>query len=232
MSEIKKSNEDIFLYEVHPKRVITGIPGIPAIRVRKSVYLTKDDVIKCLEKGSVYRRFSLKTERVTTANLDRVHREEYISEEDWPDFLVKLKAEGNGQVVDTTPDNNNTQQVVDTTPETPNTEEDKIGTVQEVTVPEETVTTTEVKENTNTDSTETSEVDAENNSVETDEVSQDEAKSENEEEANNQEENATAVEETAAEQNTENKEKEKKETFKRDQNNINQQQYYSKKNKK
>ena len=219
MSEIKKSNEDTFLYEVHPKRVITGIPGIPAIRVRKSVYLTKDDVIKCLEKGSVYRRFSLKTERVTTANLDRVHREEYISEEDWPDFLVKLKAEGNGQVVDTTP-------------ETPNTEEDKIGTVQEVTVPEETVTTSEEKENTNTDSTETSEVDAENNSVETDEVSQAEAKSENEEETNNQEENATAVEETAAEQNTENKEKEKKETFKRDQNNINQQQYYSKKNKK
>ena len=219
MSEIKKSNEDIFLYEVHPKRVITGIPGIPAIRVRKSVYLTKDDVIKCLEKGSVYRRFSLKTERVTTANLDRVHREEYISEEDWPDFLVKLKAEGNGQVVDTTP-------------ETPNTEENKIGTVQEVTVPEETVTTSEEKENTNTDSTETSEVDAENNSVETDEVSQAEAKSENEEETNNQEENATAVEETAAEQNTENKEKEKKETFKRDQNNINQQQYYSKKNKK
>lgn len=219
MSEIKKSNEDIFLYEVHPKRVITGIPGIPAIRVRKSVYLTKDDVIKCLEKGSVYRRFSLKTERVTTANLDRVHREEYISEEDWPDFLVKLKAEGNGQVVDTTP-------------ETPNTEEDKIGTVQEVTVPEETVTTSEEKENTNTDSTETSEVDAENNSVETDEVNQAEVKSENEEETNNQEENATAVEETAAEQNTENKEKEKKETFKRDQNNINQQQYYSKKNKK
>ena len=219
MSEIKKSNEDIFLYEVHPKRVITGIPGIPAIRVRKSVYLTKDDVIKCLEKGSVYRRFSLKTERVTTANLDRVHREEYISEEDWPDFLVKLKAEGNGQVVDTTP-------------ETPNTEEDKIGTVQEVTVPEETVTTSEEKENTNTDSTETSEVDAENNSVETDEASQAEVKSENEEETNNQEENATAVEETAAEQNTENKEKEKKETFKRNQNNINQQQYYSKKNKK
>ena len=219
MSEIKKSNEDIFLYEVHPKRVITGIPGIPAIRVRKSVYLTKDDVIKCLEKGSVYRRFSLKTERVTTANLDRVHREEYISEEDWPDFLVKLKAEGNGQVVDTTP-------------ETPNTEEDKIGTVQEVTVPEETVTTSEEKENTNTDSTETSEVDTENNSVETDEVNQAEVKSENEEETNNQEENATAVEETAAEQNTENKEKEKKETFKRDQNNINQQQYYSKKNKK
>ena len=219
MSEIKKSNEDIFLYEVHPKRVITGIPGIPAIRVRKSVYLTKDDVIKCLEKGSVYRRFSLKTERVTTANLDRVHREEYISEEDWPDFLVKLKAEGNGQVVDTTP-------------ETPNTEENKIGTVQEVTVPEETVTTSEEKENTNTDSTETSEVDAENNSVETDEVSQAEVKSENEEETNNQEENANAVEETAAEQNTENKEKEKKETFKRDQNNINQQQYYSKKNKK
>ena len=219
MSEIKKSNEDIFLYEVHPKRVITGIPGIPAIRVRKSVYLTKDDVIKCLEKGSVYRRFSLKTERVTTANLDRVHREEYISEEDWPDFLVKLKAKGNGQAVDTTP-------------ETPNTEEDKIGTVQEVTVPEETVTTSEEKENTNTDSTETSEVDAENNSVETDEVSQAEVKSENEEETNNQEENATAVEETAAEQNTENKEKEKKETFKRDQNNINQQQYYSKKNKK
>ena len=219
MSEIKKSNEDIFLYEVHPKRVITGIPGIPAIRVRKSVYLTKDDVIKCLEKGSVYRRFSLKTERVTTANLDRVHREEYISEEDWPDFLVKLKAEGNGQVVDTTP-------------ETPNTEEDKIGTVQELTVPEETVTTSEEKENTNTDSTETSEVDAENNSVETDEASQAEVKSENEEETNNQEENATAVEETAAEQNTENKEKEKKETFKRDQNNINQQQYYSKKNKK
>lgn len=79
MSESNKT----FIYAVHPRKPITGIPGVPVIRTNKSVYLTKDDVIACLRLAAVFRRFPEKTERVTIDNVDRLHRDSYISEEDW-----------------------------------------------------------------------------------------------------------------------------------------------------
>ena len=77
--------QETFLYSVNPRKVITGIEGVGPIRTPKSLYLTKEDVKLCLSKGTVYRRFSLegRNERVTIANVDRLHNSTYISEEEW-----------------------------------------------------------------------------------------------------------------------------------------------------
>ena len=77
--------EQTYLYEVRPHKIITGIHGVPYIRTPRAVYLTKDEVLICLQKGSVYRRFANldKLERVTVTNVDRLHNEKFISEEEW-----------------------------------------------------------------------------------------------------------------------------------------------------
>lgn len=89
-----------FLYTVNPRKVITGLSGVNAIRTSKSLFLTKEDVKICLQKASVYRRFAQEgiNERVTIGNIDRVHREHYISEEDWNKELDKSMSEGHGVV--------------------------------------------------------------------------------------------------------------------------------------
>lgn len=96
MSESNKT----FIYAVHPRKPITGIPGVPVIRTNKSVYLTKDDVIDCLRLAAVFRRFPEKTERVTIDNVDRLHRDSYISEEDWKKKM-DLKKEDHSSTVPT-----------------------------------------------------------------------------------------------------------------------------------
>jgi chromosome segregation ATPase len=81
---------ETYLYEVRPigRPIVLG-HGVE-ITARKSLYLTKEDVLKCLETAYVYRRFALREpERVTTANIDRVHRQVYIPESEWADFLKK-----------------------------------------------------------------------------------------------------------------------------------------------
>lgn len=230
---MSENKQEVFLYAVHPKRAITGIPGIQVIRVPKSVYLTKDDVYTCLKKASVYRRFSgtdAKNERVTADNVDRLHRAEYISEEDWPAFLAAEKSKGHGTV-------QAPQQVPE---ENKDNEENKI---------DESATTTQVAENKETieekqDGTSTenkadespAQIDQSNNADIQEEVNGNvtELNSDNENEAKetNPELN-TAVENNDVEQSTENKEDEKVESSKQDQKNANQHQYNnSKKNNK
>ncbi|MBR6289347.1 MAG: hypothetical protein IKR19_08430 [Acholeplasmatales bacterium] len=77
--------DQTFLYEVRPRKIITGIHGVAYIRAPRSIYLTKDEVLICLQAGSVYRRFANldKLERVTITNVDRLHNETFISEEEW-----------------------------------------------------------------------------------------------------------------------------------------------------
>lgn len=85
--------EQRFLYTVNPKRVIRNLnENIPMLRVSKSLYLTKEEVLKCLESGSVYRRFSNCNlmEKITKYDLDRVHRDKYISKEDWKKIQEKV----------------------------------------------------------------------------------------------------------------------------------------------
>ena len=84
--------EQRFLYTVNPKRVIRNLnENIPMLRISKSLYLTKEEVLKCLEAGSVYRRFSNAgiMERVTKYDMDRVHRDKFISKEDWAKIQEK-----------------------------------------------------------------------------------------------------------------------------------------------
>ena len=83
MSEV---NEERYLYTVYPKKPIRNLTeNIPILRVSKSLYLTKEEVLKCFECGSVYRRFSNDgiVEKFNKYEIDRVHRAHYISREDW-----------------------------------------------------------------------------------------------------------------------------------------------------
>lgn len=95
--------EKSYLYAVHPKRAITGLEGVKVLRTAKSLLLTKEDVKICLQKASVYRRFAAegKIERVTIGNIDRLHNDNYISEEDWAkmDKAVEVKEDKRGTVV-------------------------------------------------------------------------------------------------------------------------------------
>ena len=78
--------QERYLYTVNPKRAIRNLTeNIPILRTSRSLYLTKEEVLKCLEAGTVYRRFSRynKMEKITKYDIDRVHRDTYISKEDW-----------------------------------------------------------------------------------------------------------------------------------------------------
>ena len=81
--------EQTYLYEVRPNRIITGLSGVNHIRSARSLYLTKEDVMICLEKAAVYRRFANegKIERVTKLNVDRMHQAKLMTEEEFEKFL-------------------------------------------------------------------------------------------------------------------------------------------------
>ncbi len=99
------ADESVFLYTVNPRKVITGLSGCNAIRTSKSLFLTKEDVKVCLQRASVYRRFAAEdvVERVNIGNIDRLHRENYVSEADWEKVVAKEMSEGHGKVNDVKP---------------------------------------------------------------------------------------------------------------------------------
>ena len=97
---MQDDKELVFLYTVNPRKVITGLSGVNAIRTAKSLFLTKEDVKICLQKATVYRRFANEgiNERVNVGNIDRLHRENYVSEKDWDSVHAKEMSEGHGKV--------------------------------------------------------------------------------------------------------------------------------------
>ena len=129
--------QETFLYSVNPRKVITGIEGVGPIRTPKSLYLTKEDVKLCLSKGTVYRRFSLegRNERVTIANVDRLHNSIYISEEEWK--TKQFEAPKAPVVVedDASPESKKSNPTED---EVKNTESESVDVTEEVTEVEET----------------------------------------------------------------------------------------------
>ena len=92
------SNE-VYLYTVHPKRPLK-IEGVGVVRTPKTLSLTKEDVKLAIKGASVYRRFANIgiNERVTTLNIDRLHRAEYISEKDWEQVKINEASEGHAEV--------------------------------------------------------------------------------------------------------------------------------------
>ena len=84
-----------YLYSVHPKRIIKGLESVDAIRAPKSLYLTLEDVKKCIRLGTVYRRFSSSDiARVNTANVERLHNEKHMNEDEYKQFLITQSSAG------------------------------------------------------------------------------------------------------------------------------------------
>lgn len=80
------ATEQKFLYYVYPKKPIrNAVEGVPLLRSAKSLYLTKEEVLKCLKFGSVYRRFvnEDRNERVTPMTLDRLHNARFMTEAEY-----------------------------------------------------------------------------------------------------------------------------------------------------
>ena len=84
-----------YLYSVNPKRIIKGLESVDVIRAPKSLYLTLEDVKKCIRLGTVYRRFSSSDiARVNTANVERLHNEKHMNEDEYKQFLITQSSAG------------------------------------------------------------------------------------------------------------------------------------------
>ena len=88
-----------YLYSVNPKRIIKGLESVDVIRAPKSLYLTLEDVKKCIRLGTVYRRFSSSDiARVNTANVERLHNEKHMNEDEYKQFLIAQSSAGQQSV--------------------------------------------------------------------------------------------------------------------------------------
>lgn len=91
--------ETTYLYSVNPKKIIKDLPT-PPIRSPRSLYLTKDQVRICLKSGTVYRRFAAenRNERVTILNIDRLHNDKFMTEEEYKLFLESKVNDQRGSI--------------------------------------------------------------------------------------------------------------------------------------
>ena len=93
-----------FLYSVNPKKPIKGIlENNRPINSAKSLNLTLEQVAECMKCGSVYRWFANENrlERVTTLNMERLHNEKFLTEEEFEAAKFNGVASNTGTVVDT-----------------------------------------------------------------------------------------------------------------------------------
>lgn len=92
--------ETTYLYSVNPKKIIKDLPTLP-IRSPRSLYLTKEQVLICLKSGTVYRRFATenRNERVTILNLDRLHNDKFMTEDEYKTFLESKTNDQRGTII-------------------------------------------------------------------------------------------------------------------------------------
>ena len=96
-----------YLYEVRPKKTVFIKSLGKNVRVPKSFYLTKEDVKSIIGNAHIFRRFTVPTtrvERVHTGNIDRLHNEYYMTEEEYKEFLKRQAAEGSQTVKEVVPE--------------------------------------------------------------------------------------------------------------------------------
>lgn len=84
-----------YLYSVSPKkpiRFLCGAAVVPPIRTPRSIQMTLEQVRDCIKYGSVYRRFNEegRNERVTTANVERLHNAHYMTEEEFNSLVSNV----------------------------------------------------------------------------------------------------------------------------------------------
>lgn len=97
---LNENNEVVFPYQVNTIMPIMGL-SCGTLMVPATAKLTKEDVLICVKKAPVFRRFSSdKLERVTVSNLDRLHNEKYMTVAEYEEFLDK-QGDNRGKVAET-----------------------------------------------------------------------------------------------------------------------------------
>lgn len=136
-------SEKAFLYGVNPRRPIKNLNDeVPIIRTNTSLFLTKEEVQKCLPFASVWRRFNTSTlERVTADNIDRLHNEKFYTEEEWKIAEKEKLGENRGKVEDKKPEPVVEEVKEEVTDTVAATEEQSAGETESVvdSTPEETI---------------------------------------------------------------------------------------------
>lgn len=196
---------ETFLYSVKPRRPIQLDGGSVIIKTPKSLLLTKEDVLTCIDKGAiVYRRFANedKLEPVTKYNLDRLHNNKFMTEDEYAKAEKDELGKDSGTVSIAEPEPVKVEEKVEepviTEPEKVEepveTEAPVVGTPVEEVVEEAPVVEEEVKEvvadetESSEDTSEVSEVESDETVAEVDQVSGSDAveESESKEDSNNQ----------------------------------------------
>ena len=102
-----------YTYHIHPHRTITNVIPGKGIRRPMGLKLTKEEVLKCLACGPVYRVFpGIPPVRVTGSNLDELHvsKDEYlkkdVEKEEQANRTENLVEESNQEPVDSQPTEN------------------------------------------------------------------------------------------------------------------------------
>ena len=122
---------EAYLYGINPRRPIKNLNDeVKIIRTNTSLFLTKEEVEKCLPFASVWRRFaSDNLQKVTGDNIDRLHNEKFYSEDEWKQLKKDELGENRGKVSQSEPEPVKEEQV--TVSETAAEEQPAGETVQE-----------------------------------------------------------------------------------------------------
>mgnify|MGYP007070223964 CR=1 FL=1 len=108
--------EQTYLYSVRPRKPIKDLEGISFIRTPRTLQLTKDDVIKCLNNAaSIYRYFANegKQIRVTIDTVDRLHNEKFMEEDDYKAFLAGELGKNSGKVIEAVVEDTKTEEKIE-----------------------------------------------------------------------------------------------------------------------
>lgn len=163
-----------FPYQVNTRMPIVGL-SVGDIKSPKTLELTKEDVLICVKKAPVFRRFrDGKLVRVGAYNLDRLHNEEFIDEKEW-----ELLGDKRGEVIVPTVSEKKETEVVKEEPKV----EEKPQVVEEAPVEEEVVAETVEEAQTEETTEESTEVVNDEEEV-SEEVTEEETTSEDGEESN------------------------------------------------
>lgn len=77
--------DERYMYTVCPRIPIRGLVKGRVIVKPENLSLSKDEVLECMKHGRVYRKFycEMNPEAVTPSNLDRLHRKDHLTEEQY-----------------------------------------------------------------------------------------------------------------------------------------------------